>query len=103
MTNVSSVIASGNSDSSRKKARRTNIDVRYRELVAPPRDEFDLEPGDLITGPDKQLDGDKNKRHEFRVTKIYKRFFEAVRIDRGWERSFTKADYITGVVKKKGR
>lgn len=71
-------------DSSRKKARRTNIDVGYRELVAPPRDEFNLEVGDLITGPDKQLDGDKNRRHEFRVTKIYKHFFEAVRIDRGW-------------------
>lgn len=88
-------------DSSRKKARRTNIDVGYRELVAPPRDEFNLEPGDLITGPDKQLDGDKNRRHEFRVTKIYKHFFEAVRIDRGWERSFTKADYITGEVRRK--
>ena len=56
-------------DSNRKKMRRANIDVGYRELVAPPRDEFDLEVGDLITGPDKQLDGDKNKRHEFRVTK----------------------------------
>ena len=80
--------------------RRTNIDVGYRELVAPPRDEFDLEPDDLITGPDKQLDGDKNKRHEFRVTKIYPHFFEAIRTDRGWERSFTKADYITGEVRR---
>ena len=87
-------------DSSRKKTRRANVDVGYRELVAPPRDEFDLEVGDLITGPDKQLDGDKNKRHEFRVTKIYKHFFEAVRTDRGWERSFTKADYITGIVRR---
>ena len=69
-------------DSSRKNARRTNINVGYRELVA-------------------QLDGDKNKRHEFRVTKIYKHFFEAVRLDRGWERSFTKADYITGEVGRK--
>ena len=80
--------------------RRTNVDVGYRELVAPPRDEFDLEVGNLITGPDKQLDGDKNKRHEFRVTKVYRYFFEAVRTDRGWERSFTKADYITGVVRR---
>lgn len=87
-------------DSSRKKMRRTNVDVGYRELVAPPRDEFDLEVGDLITGPDKQLDGDKNKRHEFRVTKMYKHFFEAIRTDRGWERSFTKADYITGEVRR---
>ena len=87
-------------DSSRKKMRRTNVDVGYRELVAPPRDEFDLEVGDLITGPDKQLDGDKNKRHEFRVTKIYPHFLEAIRTDRGWERSFTKADYITGEVRR---
>ena len=56
--------------------------------------------GDLITGPDKQLDGDKNKRHKFRVTKIYKHFFEAVRLDKGWTRSFTKADYITGEVRR---
>ena len=87
-------------DSSRKKMRRKNVDVGYRELVAPPRDEFDLEVGDLITGPDKQLDGDKNKRHEFRVTKIYPHFLEAIRTDRGWERSFTKADYITGEVRR---
>lgn len=83
-----------------KKMRRTNIDVGCKELVAPPRDEFDLEVGDLITGPDKQLDGDKNKRHEFRVTKMYKHFFEAVRLDIGWTRSFTKADYITGEVRR---
>ncbi len=38
---------------------------------------------------------------QFVVTKIYKHFFEAVRIDRGWERSFTKADYITGEVRRK--
>ena len=61
-------------DSSRKKMRRTNVDVGYRELVAPPRDEFDLEPGDIVVGPDKQLDGEQNKRHEFRVTK-YTRIF----------------------------
>lgn len=87
-------------DSSRKKMRKTNIDVGYKELVAPPRDEFDLEVGDLITGPDKQLDGDKNKRHKFRVTKKYPHFLEAIRTDRGWERSFTKADYITGEVRR---
>ena len=57
-------------DSSRKKMRRTNIDVGYKELVAPPRDEFDLD------------------------------FLEAIRTDRGWERSFTKADYITGEVRR---
>ena len=87
-------------DSSRKKMRRANIDVGYRELVAPPRDEFDLEVGDLIAGPDKQLDGEQNKWHRFQVTKVYKHFFEAVRLDKGWKRSFTKADYITGVVKR---
>ena len=87
-------------DSSRKKMHRTSIDVGYRELVAPPREELDLEVGDLITGPDKQLDGDKNKRHKFRVTKIYKHFFEAVRLDKGWTRSFTKTDYITGEVRR---
>ena len=83
-----------------KKARRTNIDVGYRELVAPPRDEFNLEPGDIVAGPDKQLDGEQNKWHRFQVTKVYKHFFEAIRLDKGWTRSFTKADYITGVIRR---
>ena len=74
--------------------------AEMKMLVNPPKCEFDLEPGDVIAGPDKQLDGDKNAWHKFRVTKVYKHFFEAVRIDKGWERSFAKADYITGVVRR---
>ena len=69
-------------------------------LVAPVKGEFDLEPGNIVAGPDKQLDGEQNKWHRFRVTKIYKYFFEAIRIDKGWTRSFTKADYITGTVRR---
>lgn len=74
--------------------------AEMKTLVAPAKGEFDLEPGDIVAGPDKQLDGDRNLWHHFRVTKIYKHFFEVVRIDKGWERSFTKADYITGVVRR---
>ncbi len=69
-------------------------------LVNPPKGEFDLEPGNIVAGPDKQLDGEQNKWHRFQVTKVYKHFFEAVRMDRGWTRSFTKADYITGIVRR---
>ena len=31
--------------------------------------DFDLKPGDIIYGPDRQLDGDKRKIHKFRITK----------------------------------
>ena len=62
--------------------------------------DFDLKEGDIIYGPDRQLDGDKRKIHKYKITKVYLHIFEAVRLDKGWERSFTKADYITGEVRK---
>ena len=64
------------------------------------KNDFDLKEGDIIYGPDRQIDGDKRKIHKFRITKVYPHIFEAVRLDKGWERSFTKADYITGEVRK---
>ena len=67
---------------------------------APSESDFDLKEGDIIYGPDRQLDGDKRKIHKYKVTKVYPHIFEAVRLDKGWERSFTKADYITGEVRK---
>lgn len=74
---------------------------KYRQeeriLVEPSKDEFDLSEGDIVIGPDKQLE---KRNCRFKVTKIYKHFFEAVRIDKGFERSFTKADYLTGVVRR---
>ena len=39
--------------------------------------EFNLKEGDIIYGPDRQLDGDKRKIHEFRITKVYPHIFEA--------------------------
>lgn len=68
--------------------------------AGPAKSDFDLKGGDIIYGPDRQLDGDKRKIHKFRITKVYPHIFEAVRLDKGWERSFTKADYITGEVRK---
>lgn len=62
--------------------------------------DFDLKPGDIIYGPDRQLDGEERKVHKFKVLEIYPHFFTAKRMDKGWERSFTKADYITGEVRK---
>lgn len=76
-----------------KKSNREAMKI----LVEPSKDEFDLEEGDIVIGPDKQLEA---KNCKFRVTKIYKNFFEAVRIDKGFERSFTKADYLTGEVRR---
>lgn len=68
----------------------------------PPKNDFDLKPGDIIYGPDRQLDGDKRKVHKYKVTKVYPHIFEATRLDKGWERSFTKVDYICGEVRKAG-
>ena len=62
--------------------------------------EFNLKEGDIIYGPDRQLDGEKNRAHKFKILKIYPHFFTAKRLDKGCERSFTKADYITGEVRK---
>ena len=62
--------------------------------------DFGLKPGDIIYGPDRQLDGEKRKVHKFKVTKVYPHIFEAIRLDKGWERSFTKADYLIGEVRK---
>ena len=73
--------------------------IRRGELPEPePQETFDLMPRELIEGPDKNKD-DK-KTYQFRVTNIYRYFFEAERIDRKLTRSFTKADYLTGVVKR---
>ena len=62
--------------------------------------EFDLKQGDIIYGPDRQLVGEKKRTHKFKILKIYPHFFTAERLDKGWERSFTKADYIIGEVRK---
>ncbi len=67
---------------------------------SPSENDFDLKPGDIVYGPDRQLDGEKNRGHKFKILKIYSHFFTAKRLDKGWERSFTKADYITGEVRK---
>lgn len=79
--------------------RRKGMPIRRGELPEPePQETFDLMPRELIEGPDKNKD-DK-KTYQFRVTNIYRYFFEAERIDRKLTRSFTKADYLTGVVKR---
>lgn len=78
------------------KSQHAKSKIQY----SPSENDFDLKPGDIIYGPDRQLDGDKNRGHKFKVLKIYAYFFTAKRLDKGWERSFTKADYITGEVRK---
>lgn len=58
-----------------------------------------LKIGDIVTAPDKILDGEKNKRHLYKIVKFYSHFFIAERLDRHFVRSFVNADYITGLVK----
>lgn len=82
-----------------KARERKGLPLKGEPPKPEPNGDFNLLPGEIILGPDKNKD-DK-KAYQFRVTKIYKHFFEAVRTDRGWERSFTKADYITGDVRRK--
>ena len=38
---------------------------------SPSENDFDLKPGDIVYGPDRQLDGEKNRGHKFKVLKIY--------------------------------
>lgn len=78
------------------KSQHAKSKIQY----SPSENDFDLKPGDIIYGPDRQLDGEKKRTHKFKVLKIYPHFFTAKRLDKGWERSFTKADYITGEVRK---
>lgn len=81
-----------------KARERKGLPLKGEPPKPEPNGDFNLLPGEIILGPDKNKDDKKTYR--FEVTNIYKHFFEAVRIDKGLVRSFTKSDYLTGVVKR---
>lgn len=81
-----------------KARERKGLPLKGEPPKPEPNGDFNLLPGEIILGPDKNKD-DK-KTYQFRVTSIYRYFFEAERIDKKLTRSFTKADYLTGTVRR---
>lgn len=86
-------------DKKRKEQRGSSKPKKFTRIEAHNK-KFDLNVGDIVIADDNRRDAKEIKSRKYRVTKIYKHFFEVEDVLNGAIRHYTKGARICNEVQK---